>query len=575
MEEFDAKYRSCRRSLARHQERRKQRNALQGSYRKKSQQSQQYQPEQQAQQMQQGEPDIAAQPPLAQLFVPELLPQLLPLPLPSPAQLDQPKQVAAFKLPDPPAKRYRRQAAGSQAANPAERAPAASSPPCTEDPLAKQLLLQPEESSSGVHSCPPEQPQLLGAAQPAASLARQSDAVQPVTPPGQPGSQAARSLPPEQPPAAWAPMCAPTYAAPRAPPPQHALYQLVQPAQPAPAAAAAWGQQAPERSWVLVVGDQRLVVPAPPPRPPSHAVQQLGGQAIWLVQHAQPDLGGSSGGTGTGSGSGGSGTTHFPCYEPGVVQGLLRVHAPLAAEPPAFRHFTEVAACSASTAAAPLSPCMPAAAHTLQSYGSGVSSAYMSATPLSPPAGGGSSSAPPHSPCRAAGTASLPGRPAFWVTASLPAGPALLPGAPPPEGCSGSSNSLSQAWAQLARQEQEQMALLAAASPHAAAPPSLPPGLLSPEASMQPYPPPSPHAVLQPSLHAAAPPSLPPGWQPGPSLARLPSLPLARLPSLPPPQAPSSCQQAWQQQGDWADEVLIASQPACPQSPAVSWLNGF
>ena len=116
------------------------------------------------------------------------------------------------------------------------------------------------------------------------------------------------------------------------------------------------------------------------------------------------------------------------------------------------------------------------------------------------------------------------------------------------------------------------MALLAAASPHAAAHPSLPPSLqpgplLSPEASLQPYPPPSPHA--------AAPPSLPPSWQPGPSLVRLPSLPLARLPSLSPPQAPSSCQQAWQQQGDWADEVLIASQPACPQSPAISWLNGF
>ncbi|PRW45379.1 squamosa promoter-binding 7 isoform X2 [Chlorella sorokiniana] len=66
LEEFDANYRSCRRSLARHQERRKHRNLLYGTRGKKNKQARQRRPEQQARQdeqsSQQGEAQHKAQP---------------------------------------------------------------------------------------------------------------------------------------------------------------------------------------------------------------------------------------------------------------------------------------------------------------------------------------------------------------------------------------------------------------------------------------------------------------------------------------------------------------------------------
>lgn len=457
------------------------------------------------------------------------------------------------------------QAAGTLLGAQVLQAPAAAWTPHTNG----QPSEQPEHSSSDVHSSKRAHALLPAAAPPLASmqLVQRPDPMQPVTPPGQPGS-IARSLALEQPPPAWAPVCT-AYAAPPPPQQQHAFWPLQQAATAAPAAAAATarGQQAPDRGWLLIVnaGDQRLA-PVQPALLPQQAMLSAaacqapqGGQAFWLLRHVPQDPGSSSGASGGGSGA--SGVTYYPCYETTQVQRCLPVHAPVALEPSTFRQLAEAAACSASTAAGPLSPGMGGSVGTLQTCGS----TYIAATPLAPNCGG-SSGAPPPLPHPAAGTASMPGEPPFWVTASLWPGPPLLPAALQPEGCTGSSSALSQAWGQLARQEREQVTLLAAASPHTTAQLSLQPGQPpSPRAAPPPSQPLGPHAgpqpSLPPSLHAALPPS--------------------RMPSLPPPRAQLGCQPAdagQQQPGwqtEWVDEALIASQLPCPQSPAVSWLNGF
>lgn len=586
---FDARFRSCRRSLARHQERRKHRHALQAARGRKGKQARQQQAAQQAaagssrhvlQDAQGSQPGHADSDLHAQL-----LQLLLPPPLVERPAQPEPAAVSTPQKPRRPSKQHQpRQAAGKPLGAHAEQAAAAAAPLRTETdgPSAEQPLL-PEQCSSEVHSAQAPQPQQPAAEPPASSMpqARQSAVMQPVTPPGQPGSHAARSVPLAEVASPWAH----AHAVQLPQPPRQALWPPPQQAPAAPAeaawaqqppaapAAVAWGQQplpaqpacpawgqqqAPECGWMLVFGDQRRASAQqalPPQQAPQPAmacdVQQPAGQAIWLVHQVKQDP--SAGGGCSGSSS----ATYYPIFEPAMAQTLLPVPAPIAPEPLTYSQAAETAACSASTAATPLSPRINGPNHSLQHCGSGVST-YLLATPLSPHT---RMAAPARLPYH--GTISTHGRPALWVADSAPAASSLPAAVLLPEGRAGGACGPNQAWGQPAWQSGEQAPPSAAATPRFAAQPSLP---LNHGLSSQP----SLTLSLQPSPCAAPQPS------------RLPS-PHAALPPCPPapPQAQLGCQQTepWQQlqrwQADWAEDALVPSQHCCPQSPAVSWLNSF
>ena len=633
MDVFDAQYRSCRYSLARHQERRKRRHAEVAALGKKSQQAarrqeQQSLPGEQISQLSKAESEG------------RLRSKPLPLPAPVPqAQQAQQAQQAAAPKPAKPAKQPQRRQAGAKKQGARVKQSAAVSTASTSE---AQLPAEQEQRLPHVRcnkrprqSPPPAAPQAASEEQ--AQQSQHSDPAQPVTPPGLRDIRVARG----QPATDALPMCTtPSYAvaATTPPPAQRSLWPLLQQAAPVPASpawrqqqpavpadaawgqqaapppaspawgqqlpaaptSAAWGQQPPaahasppwaqqpsERNWLVIIGDQQLAPALPAQLPPqvllpaaAREAQQPGGQAHWptqQVRHARSGSGGCSGST-----------TYYPCYRgAATVQDLLHMRTPVAQEQLPCSPFLEAAACSASTPAAPLSPRMAGTPPSLPLCGSAAASAYTTvATPLSPTCGGGGTSAGQSSPYYGSGPAALPGTPSFWPPLSLPAAP--TPPVPPVV-YSGSSNALNQGWAQLAWQnwqEDQQLTPRSATTPRATA-------------QQLSYLPSSRAAELPYSPQPCQLPSMPPCQLPSPRAAPLPGLLLSHLPSLPslPPQAAPDAQQAplWQplqtqqplqqQQAqqlcqccwdaDWEDEALIASPLECPPSPAISWLKDF
>ena len=622
VEVFDAQYRSCRYSLARHQERRKRRHAEVAALGKKRKQV----ARRQERQSLPGETT-------SQLSKAESQAQLrsepLPLPLPLPAPLPQPEQAQQAAAPKPAKQAQRRQAGAKKQGARAKQAAAASAASASEAQLPaeqEQRLMHAHSGKRPRQSPPPTVPQ--AASEEHARQPQHSNPAQPATPPGLRNIRVA-SMARGQPSTDALPVCTtPTYAVAAAPPPppQRSLWPLLQQAaevpaspvrgqqQPAvpvdaawgqqaapPPASPAWGQQLPaapasavwgqqppaapdsaawsqqpsERNWLVIIGDQRLAPAQPGQLPPqvllpaaAREAQQPGGQAHWptqQVQHARSGSGGCSGST-----------TYYPCYgRAATAQELLHMCTPIAQEQLPGSPYVEVAACSTSAPAAPLSPHMASTPPSLPLCGSAAASTYTAvASPLSPTCGGGGGTSPGWtSPYYGAGPAAPPGTPAFWPAVSLPAA-ATPPSVPMlPVVYSGSSNALNQGWAQLAWQEEQQLTPRSATTPHAAGLPFSPQPCQLP--SLSPCQLPSPRAAPPPGLLLSRLPSLP-------SLLPQAALDARQAPLWQPLQAqhPQQQQQAQPQSqccwdADWADEALIASPMECPPSPAVSWLKDF